>query len=143
MDRDFKRGLWLGLFSPTPVLPMSWWWEFFENRGLMTCFRQVRELNDRMLAAGGGHFQEMEVTVTGGSGLAVRAGKDLFIYLWKDKPGAGPLSCSVQGNWKECELIDPETGKSKAGILVRDSVSLRTEPVPAGINGDVLLILTD
>ena len=26
-DYDFKRGLWYGLFSPTPVLPMSWWWE--------------------------------------------------------------------------------------------------------------------
>jgi len=143
MDRDFKRGLWLGLFSPTPVLPMSWWWEFFENRGLMTYFRQVRNLNDRMLAAGGGTFQEEPLTVYGGSGLAVRAGKKLFIYLWQDKPGAGSLSCSVQGNWNQCELTEPETGSSKAGRLVKELTSVRTEPVPAGINGDVLLILTD
>ena len=28
MDFDYKRGLWYGLFSPTPILPMTWWWEF-------------------------------------------------------------------------------------------------------------------
>lgn len=54
MDRDFRRGLWYGLFSPTPVTPMSWWWEYFENRGMMTYFRGVREISDRMLAAGNG-----------------------------------------------------------------------------------------
>lgn len=60
-DRDFKLGLWLGLFSPTPVLPMSWWWEFFENRGLMSYFNIVQSVNKEMLADTNGDFQIKEV----------------------------------------------------------------------------------
>lgn len=60
-DRDFKLGLWLGLFSPTPVLPMSWWWEFFENRGLMSYFNVVQSVNKEMLADTNGDFQIKEV----------------------------------------------------------------------------------
>ena len=61
MDGDFKRALWHGLFSPTPVLPMSWWWEFFENRGMMSYFKPVSEMNRMMLEAGKGKFESFAV----------------------------------------------------------------------------------
>ena len=61
MDGDFKRALWLGMFSPTPVLPMSWWWEFFENRGMMSYFKPVSEMNRMMLEAGKGKFESFAV----------------------------------------------------------------------------------
>ena len=79
MDRDFRRGLWYGLFSPTPVTPMSWWWEYFENRGLVPYFRKVREVSDLMLEAGGGSFEAVEADEPGAV-LAVKCGNTIFVY---------------------------------------------------------------
>jgi hypothetical protein len=84
MDSDFKRALWLGLFNPTPVLPMSWWWEFFENRGMMGYFNAGKTINESMLKAGKGHFEAMDVK-TNQNGLevySVRCGKKNFVYLF-------------------------------------------------------------
>jgi len=82
MDIDFKRGLWYGLFSPTPVTPMSWWWEYFENRGLVPYFRAVRKVSDDMLAAGRGSFETVEVSAPGAEAYAVRCGKIVYIYAY-------------------------------------------------------------
>src|SRR5690606_24826361 len=51
-DSDFKRGLWYGLFSPTPVLPLSWWWEYFDNRGVDVYMVNVRKILDKMMRTG-------------------------------------------------------------------------------------------
>ena len=51
MDVDFRRGLWYGLFSPTPVTPMSWWWEYFDNRRTKEYFNAVALVNQEMLEA--------------------------------------------------------------------------------------------
>jgi hypothetical protein len=95
MDADFRRGLWLGLFSPTPVLPMSWWWEYFDHRGLTPCIGRVRFILDQMLAAGGGTFADTECKWNGeGKGaLAVRCGKSYFVLLTND--GSTPVTRSV------------------------------------------------
>ena len=82
MDIDFKRGLWYGLFSPTPVTPMSWWWEYFENRGLVPYFKAVRKVSDDMLASGRGSFEKVEVSAPGAEAYAVRCGKIVYIYAY-------------------------------------------------------------
>lgn len=99
MDGDFRRALWLGLFSPTPVLPMSWWWEFFENRGMMSYFKIVKRINDQMLASGKGKFEvlniqplQKEVEI-----YAVRCNKTDFIYLYNNSATEQQLQFSTQG----------------------------------------------
>lgn len=84
MDEDFKRGLWYGLFSPTPVLPMSWWWEFFDERGLMHYFNNVRQINDLMLDSGNGSFRQLEIDVRQCTSLAVKCGDAYFVYLFNE-----------------------------------------------------------
>jgi hypothetical protein len=82
MDIDFKRGLWYGLFSPTPVTPMSWWWEFFDNRGMTTYFRGVREINDKMMTAGKGSFVPISVQCGDAQAFGVQCGEELFVYVF-------------------------------------------------------------
>lgn len=84
MDNDFKRGLWYGLFSPTPVLPMSWWWEFFENRGMMEYFKGVRTISDMMLTSGKGKFVQLPVNSENDKIITYGAqcGFTLFIYVY-------------------------------------------------------------
>jgi hypothetical protein len=90
MDAGFRHGLWYGLFSPTPVLPMSWWWEYFDERGTTDHLRPVRAVMDRMLAAGGGAFEPLEATWEGGAivPLAVRCGSSSFVLLINDSATA-------------------------------------------------------
>jgi hypothetical protein len=80
-DYDYCRGLWYGLFSPTPILPMSWWWEFFDDQHMTPYLRSVREISDKMLEAGKGSFDTFPVT----SGLlhaqGMRCGRTWFVYL--------------------------------------------------------------
>ena len=84
MDGDFKRALWYGLFSPTPILPMSWWWEFFENRGMMSYFKKVSEINRCMFEAGKGKFVSFDVKAVqdGVQAYGVLCGNKNFIYLY-------------------------------------------------------------
>ena len=84
MKGDFKRQLWYGLFNPTPILPMSWWWEYFDERGLVPYFRGVQEINHRMLKASGGTLKSVAMTATGAGvrHFAVAAGESTFVYLY-------------------------------------------------------------
>ena len=90
MDLDFKRGLWYGLFSPTPITPMSWWWEYFENRGMVPYFRNVRYVNDRMLEQGKGSFEQVSVEADGAEAYAVRCGERIYVYAYN--PSSKPVS---------------------------------------------------
>ncbi|MBE8712452.1 DUF5060 domain-containing protein [Sphingobacterium hungaricum] len=82
MEVDFKRGLWYGIFSPTPVLPMSWWWEYFENRGMTAYFRGVREISDQMLDAGKGEFIPLEVQAGDLHAYALKCKDHIYIYVY-------------------------------------------------------------
>ena len=83
MDYDFKKSLWLGLFSPTPILPMSWWWEYFDRRGTSKYIKQVRSVLDQMLAAGSGEFADERCQWSGKSveGLAAKCGPAIFVLM--------------------------------------------------------------
>jgi hypothetical protein len=136
MDDDFKRGLWLGLFSPTPILPMSWWWEFFDERGVTAYFGAVRLISDRMLAAGRGEFAEIPADAGAARTLAVRCGGETFVYL--HNPAATAIRVNVQLTDRRdavpvAELFDPETktwtpgptARASAGGASVDCVSLQ------------------
>jgi hypothetical protein len=80
-DYDYKRGLWYGLFSPTPILPMTWWWEFFDERKMTPYFRSVREIHDQMMTAGNGSFAKLMVHAPGLEAYGVTCGDHQFVYL--------------------------------------------------------------
>lgn len=85
-DYDFKRGLWYGLFAPTPVLPMSWWWEFFDERKMTPYFGRVRTIYDHMMAAGKGAFEPVVAVASAPHQrvMGVRCGRASYVYLLND-----------------------------------------------------------
>ncbi|HVU27449.1 MAG TPA: cellulase family glycosylhydrolase [Verrucomicrobiae bacterium] len=113
MDGDFKKGLWLGLFSPTPILPMSWWWEYFDHRNLTPYFSRVRSVLNQMLVAGKGDFTNIDCQWHGAPAqtLAVRCGKTFFVLLVNDNSvsvsGNLSLPLEVSQNY-EVQTFDPE-----------------------------------
>jgi hypothetical protein len=118
MDNDFRRGLWYGLFSPTPVLPMTWWWEFFENRAMMEYFRNVRVFSDTMLHDCNGNFETFEVT--GGSEqihtYGVRCPGHSFVYVYNNSADTTNISITTNDLPKAPQIIQTypcETGRFK------------------------------
>jgi hypothetical protein len=84
MILDFKRGLWYGLFSPTPIIPMSWWWEFFDKKGMMPYFKGVREISDQMLIAGNGSFEVVGAEAGTLEAFGLTCGDEIFVYLFNN-----------------------------------------------------------
>jgi hypothetical protein len=80
-DYDYKRGLWYGMFNPTPILPMTWWWELFDTRNMTPYLKSVREINDMMLEAGDGSFEMINTTAGRLESYAVKCRETYFIYL--------------------------------------------------------------
>ena len=80
-DFDFRRGLWYGLFSPTPILPMSWWWELFDTRNMTPYLQSVAIINEEMLKDGEGSFVPYEVSSGLLEGHGVRCGNVWYVYL--------------------------------------------------------------
>lgn len=113
MDHDYRIGLWYGLFHPTPILPMTWWWEFFDERNMTPYFRSVAEINDMMLEAGQGSFDMLEARAGMAEAYAVRCGKTLFAYILNDsgKAFSGNAEIIMPGAEMEYSVsaYDPET----------------------------------
>lgn len=82
MDIDFRRGLWYGVFSPTPVLPLSWWWEYFDARGMTSYYRGVRAIIDRMLEVGNGCFEPVDVRAEGLQAFGLKCGEEIYVYVF-------------------------------------------------------------
>jgi hypothetical protein len=145
MDGDFKRALWYGLFSPTPILPMSWWWEFFENRGMMSYFKKVSQINENMLAAGKGKFESFEVKTgqQGVSAYGVRCGEMNFVYLYNSAGKAEDIRFSGAHSEKtkgSLTCFDCETGKySKARFELMPDKSIRVSKLKLQPKSDVIL----
>jgi hypothetical protein len=103
-DYDFKRGLWYGLFSATPVLPMSWWWELFDTRNMAVYFKSVREISDQMLKAGNGTFKPFPVAVNTVQSFGVKCGNKYFIYLLNDSDSNIQTTVSFEPGSKEADF---------------------------------------
>lgn len=139
MKGDFKRQLWYGLFNPTPILPMSWWWEWFDEKGLVPYFKGVQEINQRMLAAGRGKLKSLPTTAsaTGVRHFAVEAGASVFVYLHNRGSTAITTAVDVHGR-----------AQGPTQITAYDPERQASMPFPGGLNAielqpnqDLILIL--
>lgn len=148
MDSDFKRGLWYGLFSPTPVLPLSWWWEFFDNRGTDAYIMRVRTILNQMMAAGKGLFEKVQAisSLPGIEMFAVKCGNKAFVYVYNptnekketDIDISVPLISS-----KEIKVYDCESGKYREikSHIINGNIGIKKFVLEA--NTDVIFILPE
>lgn len=152
MDGDFKRGLWYGLFSPTPILPMSWWWEYFDDRGTDAYIAKVRNISDAMIKSGNGSFEKLEVKASDSliESYGVLCGNKVFVYAYNRTNSVREnVTIAIQTNknmpqLKNYKRYDCETGiysgmqkinTKKSG----DDVNLKKIKLPA--NKDIVFVL--
>lgn len=147
MDSDFKRGLWYGLFAPTPVLPMSWWWEYFDNRKTDVYIQRVRTISDKMLAAGQGKFEQIHTIASDTSIVTygVNCGKQIYLYVYNPQAEAKQfiLNCNTRLLAKGIGSYICETGifKSIPATAVTANGKGLAWNLPA--KTDIVFIITD
>ncbi|WP_053980733.1 cellulase family glycosylhydrolase [Marinagarivorans algicola] len=111
MITDFKRGLWYGLFAETPILPLTWWWEYFDKHDVSRYMRHVEVINRLMLA--GGNLQRYPTpAVAEGIYTAAVANTDkAFIYLLNktDQAQSVNLSQFVPAK-RDYQIFDGDSG---------------------------------
>jgi len=111
---DYKRGLWYGLFHSTPILPMSWWWEWFDDRDLFDYFSGVRLIMDMMLESGYGNFNLLESSFPSES-YAIKTDSTIYAYINNIESSAlNNVTLSISGADDyifEAKLFDPETNE--------------------------------
>ncbi|TDO19383.1 DUF5060 domain-containing protein [Pedobacter duraquae] len=143
MDSDFKRGLWYGLFSPTPILPLSWWWEYFDNRGTDKYIVHVRTIQDLMMKAGKGSFETFAVKSTNPDveTFSVKCGNDIFVYLYNSKKEAAQTDILLPVQLQGYELVKYtcETGAFDKPVNLNGS--LKISAAELNPNADVVYIL--
>lgn len=126
MDSDFRRGLWLGLFNPTPVTPMSWWWEYFDERDMVKYFNAPALVNDMMLASGRGRFVPCEVSAGQAEAYALRCGSRTFVYVFNNtKAKIGRINVEAAGSCRELDIEKAVWGRSSS---CKGSISTRIAP---------------
>jgi hypothetical protein len=149
LDFDYKRGLWYGLFSPTPILPMTWWWEFFDEQKMTPYFRSVKEISNQMLIAGKGSFKILQVQAGNMEAYGVQCGKKIFIYLLNNT--AHSLASDVIVDYKSPALLNiacfiPNDLQCKnmymRKIILKNSQSVYIPNITLAPNENMILILS-
>jgi len=114
MESDFVDGLYLGLFSPTPILPLSWWWEYFDEKGTTDIFSTVKALNNRILSDGGA-IETASVSNVNSAlmTLGVETSQNIYVYVTnpQDSEEKYRLHGDIPLNTPQ-DILDANNGKT-------------------------------
>jgi hypothetical protein len=129
-EGEFHRGMWRGFFSPTPILPMTWWWQWHYEQNHFYHFKPLAEFIALMDKYNANTPEEMTVTSTnpGVETLGLQSGGKMF-YIWicnKSKKSLDKAKLSITvvtdgiyllqrfdawtGEWTESKEIDIKDG---------------------------------
>jgi len=79
-EEEFHDGMWRGMFSPTPILPLSWWWEYHLDNGQYFHFKPLGTVLEEMEKQTS-PFSVMTLTQPNGYQL-LGVSSDSLIVVW-------------------------------------------------------------
>ena len=143
MDSDFKRGLWYGLFTPTPILPLSWWWEYFDDRGTDAYIARVKAIADQM-ALGKGNYETIKVTVSIPEieVYSVKCGSKTFVYVYNPtKETKKPMvEFAQQSKAGQAKMYDCDSGTVNTVRVLKSEGKTQIKDFELPANRDVVFI---
>ncbi len=82
-EEELHLGLWRGMFSPTPILPMTWWWEFHDKSGHWNHMRAAAAYCHRMCESEG-RWTSLEVdgSLPTLECRAMKVGNTTFVWVF-------------------------------------------------------------
>jgi hypothetical protein len=81
-ERELHMGFWRGMFSPTPILPLTWFWDNFAGWNDWNIFNTAAAYGNQMISDTNGILQELTVNVgTGIESMALKDSSRVFVWL--------------------------------------------------------------
>jgi hypothetical protein len=88
--RELHLGLWRGMFAPTPILPLTWWWDFHADNNQYFHFEHAAMMASKT-TEGPGPLQPQPITASNGvEAVALQSPAGRFV--WLHNKGAGSIS---------------------------------------------------
>jgi len=87
-EDEMHNGLWRGMFTPTPILPLSWWWEWHFAQDEYFHFKWADAFVKKMTLNKDDQLQELSVASKNKTleTMALKSGSGIFVWLLnKDK----------------------------------------------------------
>ncbi len=81
-ERELHMGLWRGMFSPTPIVPLTWFWDSFADWNDWNMFTPAATYGNQMISDTNGILQELTPNVgTGIESMALKDSNRVFVWL--------------------------------------------------------------
>ncbi len=82
-EREMHNGLWRGMFAPTPILPLTWWWEWHYYKGHYFHFKAAADFVSLMVENNDDILEEISVESVDGDMeiMGLKSGADIFLWL--------------------------------------------------------------
>ncbi|MEJ2542721.1 MAG: DUF5060 domain-containing protein [Calditrichaceae bacterium] len=87
-EGEMHNGLWRGMFSPTPILPLTWWWEWHLHKNEYFHFKMAEAFVSLMLKDNYNMIEEVPVKSANNKLeiMGLKNGNEIFIWILnKDK----------------------------------------------------------
>jgi hypothetical protein len=113
-EEELHLGLWRGMFSPTPILPLTWWWDWHEGWGDYFHFGYASAFMAHMTANDADTLQLLTVSTSPNvEEMGLQSGLDRFIWI-RNNSGSGTavtltLTGLINGTY-QVNYYDPWTG---------------------------------
>ncbi len=79
--REVHMALWRGMFAPTPILPMTWWWDFHADTDQYFHFEHAATISHKT-AEGPGPLQSQAISATNSlETLALKSPAGRFVWI--------------------------------------------------------------
>lgn len=79
--RELHMAMWRGMFAPTPILPMTWWWDFHADNDQYFHFEHVSTLAEKT-AEGPGPLEPQAATASANiDALALKSPAGRFVWV--------------------------------------------------------------
>lgn len=140
-EGEMHNGIWRGMFSPTPILPMTWWWEWHYSQNHYFHFKQAAGFVALMLTDDQTVLEELPVRCLSADleVLGLRSGRELFVWLrnWHKEtlknltiyiPGTGNTTYQLQyyDTWTG-DFSSESVVKSESNCLTLNNVMMDSE----------------
>jgi hypothetical protein len=134
--RELHMGMWRGMFSPTPILPMTWWWESFAGHKDWDVFNATSTFGNQMTFDGGGFLVPLSVNAgTGMETMALKNSNRMFVWLRNNTSSTLSSSTltipSLQNGNYEVKYYDTWLGTYSTPTLISVTTGVLQSQIPS------------
>jgi len=96
--RELHMGLWRGMFSPTPILPLTWWWDWHAGWGDYYIFGSASNFMANILANNEDSIEELSVSTSPNiEEMGLAAGEDMFVWIRNSSGSSTTVTMTITG----------------------------------------------